>query len=54
MPIRSHHSPRQAELEILTPWAAKLDSAVNKRNLSTGETGEFASKNAGSALNPGG
>jgi len=34
-----------------------LDGAVNKRNLSTGETGgtgEFASKNVGSELNPGG
>jgi hypothetical protein len=29
-----------------------LDGAVNKRDLSTGETGEFASKNAGFDLNP--
>ena len=30
-----------------------LDEAVNKRDLSTGETGEFASKNLGLGLNPG-
>ena len=30
-----------------------LDEAVNKRFLSTGETGEFASKNVGFGLNPG-
>jgi hypothetical protein len=29
-----------------------LDGAVNKRNLSTGETGEFASENVGSGMNP--
>ena len=31
-----------------------LYGAVNKRNLSTGETGEFASENVGFGLNPGG
>ena len=31
-----------------------LYGAVNKRNLSSGETGEFASENLGSGLNPGG
>jgi hypothetical protein len=35
-------------------WPPALDGAVNKRNLSTGETGEFASENLGSGLNPGG
>src|ERR1035437_1919844 len=30
-----------------------LYGAVNKRNLSTGETGDFASENLGSGLNPG-
>jgi hypothetical protein len=32
---------------------AVLDGAVNKRVLSTGETGEFGSKNLGGDLNPG-
>ena len=35
-------------------WTAVLDEAVNKRDLSTGETGEFASENVGFGLNPGG
>jgi len=30
-----------------------LDGAVNKRNLSTGETGEFAFETSGFGLNPG-
>ena len=47
MLIRSHHSPRQAELGILSFWAAKLDAAVNKRLLSTGETGELVRENVG-------
>ena len=34
-------------------WPPTLDGAVNKRNLSTGETREFASENLGSGLNPG-
>jgi hypothetical protein len=34
-------------------WWASLDSAVNKRLLSTGETGEFARGNAGFDLNLG-
>ena len=37
-----------------TVWPPALDGAVNKRNLSTGETGEFASENLGCGLNPGG
>jgi hypothetical protein len=53
MLIRSHHSLRQAELGILRSWAAKLDAAVNKRDLSTGETGELAPENVGIGLNPG-
>jgi hypothetical protein len=28
-------------------WHPELDGAVNKPNLSTGETGEFASENVG-------
>ncbi len=35
-------------------WPPTLDGAVNKRNLSTGETREFAIENLGSGLNPGG
>ena len=35
-------------------WEAGLDEAVNKRFLSTGETGEFAGENVGFGLNPGG
>ena len=35
------------------PWGAVLDGAVNKRDLSTGETGEFASENLGVDSNPG-
>jgi len=35
-------------------WETALDGAVNKCNLSSGETGEFASENLGSGLNPGG
>ena len=31
-----------------------LDGAVNNRDLSTGETGEFAGKHMGFGLNPGG
>jgi hypothetical protein len=38
----------------MATWDPMLDGAVNKRNLSTGETGEFASENLGSGLNPGG
>ena len=34
-------------------WAPGLDEAVNKRFLSTGETGEFAGENVGFGLNPG-
>ena len=33
--------------------APALDGAVNKRFLSTGETGEFVTENVGSGLNPG-
>lgn len=54
MPIRSHHSLPQAELEIVSSWEATLDGAVNQRNLSSGETGEFASENLGSGVNLGG
>jgi len=39
-------------LENVQVCLAKLDGAVNKRVLSTGETGEFASENAGFDLNP--
>jgi hypothetical protein len=42
------------QVGIVEAWGAALDGAVNKRNLSTGETGEFASENLGSGLNPGG
>ena len=48
------YSLPQAEFEIVSSWETVLDGAVNKRNRSTGETGEFASENLGSALNPGG
>jgi len=34
-------------------WHPTMDEAVNKPFLSTGESGEFASENAGSGLNPG-
>ena len=47
MLIRSHHSLRQAELGNLSSWAAKLYGAVNKRDLSTGETGELVRENVG-------
>ena len=53
MLIRSHHSLRQAELGILSSWAATLDAAVNKRDLSTGETGELVLEDVGYDLNPG-
>ena len=53
MLIRSHHSLRQAELGNLSSWAAKLYGAVNKRDLSTGETGELVPENVGIGLNPG-
>ena len=53
MLIPSHHSPRQAELGILISWAAKLHGAVNKRDLSSGETGELVPENVGVGLNPG-
>ena len=33
---------------------ATLDGAVNKRDLSTGETGELVLENVGFGLNPGG
>ena len=39
---------------IEMPWGPMLYGAVNKRDLSTGETGEFATENVGSGLNPGG
>jgi hypothetical protein len=47
MRMKSRSSKSQA-------WQASLDGAVNKRLLSTGETGEFASENVGFGLNPGG
>ncbi len=34
-------------------WSANSNPPVNKRVLSTGETGEFGSKYVGSGLNPG-
>jgi hypothetical protein len=36
----------------LAVWATALDEAVNKRNLSTGETGELVLRNVGFGLNP--
>jgi hypothetical protein len=42
------------QVGIANFWEAVLDGAVNKRNLSTGETGEFASESLGSGLIPGG
>jgi hypothetical protein len=33
-------------------WHPRMDEAVNKRVLSTGETGEFAGENLGFGLNP--
>src|SRR5579862_8174780 len=33
-------------------WDPALDEAVNKRDLSTGESGEFAGRKAGFGLNP--
>ena len=36
----------------MATWDPTLDGAVNKRNLSTRETGELASENLGSGLNP--
>jgi hypothetical protein len=53
MLVRSHHSPRQTELEVLNPWDCTLYEAVNKRFLSTGETGELVCGNVGFGLNPG-
>jgi hypothetical protein len=35
-------------------WHPALDEAVNNRDLSTGETGEFAGENVGFGLNRGG
>ncbi len=34
-------------------WLAALDGDVNKRDLSTGETGELVRENVGFGLNPG-
>ena len=43
----------EAELENLLPCLATLDGAVNKRFLSTGETGGLVQENVGFGLNPG-
>ena len=39
-------------MEITEAWKPKLDGAVNKLLLSTGETGELAHGNVGFGLNP--
>ena len=46
--------PEKPEIQHQELWPPVLDGAVNKRNLSSGETGEFASENLESGLNPGG
>ena len=38
---------------IKMPWGPMLYGAVNKRDLSTGETGELVRENVGFGLNPG-
>ena len=53
-PDRHDNEPAGTKLETVLPWAANNNPPVNKRDLSTGETRDFATKIFGSGLNPGG
>jgi hypothetical protein len=46
--------PNTLMVSEVATWPPALDRPVNKRDLSTGETREFASENVGFGLNRGG
>ena len=53
MPVLSSFPRRTAQLFQRSARHPTLDGAVNKRFLSTGETGELVRGNVGFGLNPG-